>query len=161
MAKRRRVVVGVGPTLPSPPSRSTPHCRRGHPRPQPPPQSASSHPGVNDVPALGIPVMLHLLFPASIPHLHLHLHRLRPNPEPFPFAKALTCMDAVCSCRCLPKSPTPLRLRLHPLKVCMHFNLGSLPPVQALSCLIVAFLLVNQARFKLMWQCCLLCRKLI
>ena len=55
MAKRRRVVVGVaGPTLPSPPSRSTP-CRR---RPQPPPrpqaplQSASSHLGVNDVPPL-------------------------------------------------------------------------------------------------------------
>ena len=104
-------------------------------------------------------VVLRLLFLASFPHLHLH--RLRPNLEPFLFVKVLTCMDAVSSCRCLPKSPTPLRLRLHPHKVCVHFNSGSLPPIQVFSCLIVAFLLVNQARFKLVRQCCFLCRKLI
>ena len=50
MVKRKGVVVGVAcPTLPSPPSWSTPRRRRPHPRPQAPPQSASSHPCVNNV----------------------------------------------------------------------------------------------------------------
>jgi hypothetical protein len=84
MAKRKRVVVGVaGPTLPSPPSRSTPRRRRPHPRPrpqpQPPPQLASSHPGVNDVHAP--------LHPScASPHLPCLIPPPPPAPAPAPIA---------------------------------------------------------------------------
>ena len=162
MSKRKRVVVGVAySTLPSLPSRSTPRRSRPHPRPQAPPQSASSHLGVNDIPAP--------LHPSCAPPPPSYLI----PPRPPPLAPIATQSGAIpvrpsaylhgCSMQ-LPMStqvPNTFEASPTPSEDLHAFQFGILPPVQTLSCLIVAFLLVNRVRFKMVRQCCLLCRKLI
>jgi hypothetical protein len=161
MAKCRKVVVGVGLTLPSPPSRSTPRRRRPHTRPQPPPRSASSHPGVNNVPTPRNPSCA----PPPLPYL---MPPPTPPPEPIkthsgvvPIRRGAYLHGCNVQLSMSTQVPNTSEASPPPSEGLYAFQFGIHSPCTTLSCLVAAFLLVNRARFKLVQQCCLLCRKLI